>query len=226
MPYRTALVICCLSLLVGSVATANDIVLCPVSDNHPKEMAELQTVFIGPNMTGNPNGLPPGASVLLVNGYYGVTDRLEISTHTAQYFGIAAAPQYQVNVHYELLKSSRPDRPKVSIGAYNIDGTPILNYAGVEPYIMIGHNLFTPDGPPDWDDPVVRLFAGYGTSGHGVFGGIVTVWDEDVATFVGWHGGAMSASAQICFGDKNQYMVAPSYFRGSPSLRVAYQHPF
>jgi len=215
-------------LLVGvaQVAQANDILFVPIADTHPQGQMELQAVYIN-----QPATFPPGSTVLLQNGYYGVTDRLELSWHAE--FGLGAAPALppvQANVAYKLLASNRPDRPTVTIGAYNVTGVggaPFFDYAGVEPYIVMGHNLFLPDrGKPDWDDPLVRVNVGVGTSAHRTFGNIIVVPDEDLAFVAQYHNQRWSLIGHVMFGDKNQYHLTPFIWNGAPGVKVAYVHNF
>jgi len=208
---------------VLGAAEAFDLLFVPLADTMPKGKAELQSAYID-----KPLGAPAGG-VVLNNLYYGITDRLEISAHSAVFMGVPGnpPPMFQVNAEYRLLDSKKPNHPTVSVGAYNLNGGNFLNYNAVQPYIVVSHNVNIPDkGKPEWDDPLVRLTAGVGTAGHGLFGSALSVFDPHFAAEAGWHGGRYHVCVNWMLGDKSQYHVTPAVWNGSPALKVAYQHKF
>ena len=212
------------SLLCGlGSAQAFDILFVPLADTMPKGKAELQPAYIS-----RPLGAPTGG-VVLNNLYYGVTDRLEISAHSAVFMGVPGnpPPMFQVNAEYRLVDSKKPNHPIVSVGAYNLNGGNFLNYNGIQPYIVVSHNVNIPDkGKPEWDDPLVRVSAGVGTVGHGLFGNVLCVFHKHLAAEAGWHGGRYNACVNWMVGDKSQYHITPAIWNGSPAIKVAYQHQF
>lgn len=116
--------------------------------------------------------LPPGApeNVQIFEGFVGVTDFLELDAIGAD----VESDQFYVkyNAYFKVIPE-KPDRPSLIAGVTNFTGNNWLGNDDPSPFVLSAYNIHVPEGPPSFNDPLVRVHVAYGTQEHGdrFFGG-------------------------------------------------------
>ena len=173
--------------------------------------------------------------------FVGVTDRLELDYDYAapNHWSRVANQAYvnELNAYYTVIKET-PKRPSLIVGATNLTANDWLPDSGrpdpttggdnrVSPFIVSAYNVRVPQhGPPSWQDPLLRLQAGWGTgfSESQFFGGVeamihpkwgLAILDYQVgpAYGVGWRPG---------YG----FAADAAFDRGWPLIHVGWTHPY
>lgn len=116
--------------------------------------------------------LPPGApqNMNIFEGFAGITDWLELDAIGADVEGDDFYTKF--NAYVKVLPE-KPDRPSLILGVTNFTGNDWPGNDDPSPFILGAYNIHVPEGPPSFNDPVVRLHAAYGTGAHAdrFFGG-------------------------------------------------------
>jgi hypothetical protein len=152
---------------------AGDIVAMPTGNSvAPRNVQlnyihwDLENPVYGPEQTGRAPG-----SADIYEGFFGVTDRLELDVLHVDLDGVDNFTE--VNAYLTLVKETAA-HPSVILGATNVLGSDWLDgLDNISPFLLGAYNINVPQGPPSFNDPLMRLHLGYGSDYHeGWFGGL------------------------------------------------------
>jgi len=145
---------------------------------------ELETAYIYWDLEDIvlPNGAVVRDYAHVYEFFLGITDRLELDVihinlqgSVSTPFGDPLSDKTEINAYFKLLDET-PTSPAITVGATNItsnDWLPSTDRTGVDgdyrvsPFVTMAKTLRAPKGgPPDWNNPAIRLQVGFGGNFH------------------------------------------------------------
>ncbi|MCD6351856.1 MAG: hypothetical protein J7M26_07040 [Armatimonadetes bacterium] len=178
---KAGIVIAVVLALVAGAAWAKDIVSMPEATMMGAGNLELAYIYWDLENINTPSGVVRDYAHV-GEFFLGITDwleldyiHIELQGHVNTPFGDPLSDRNELNLYIKLADET-PDHPAVTIGATNLlgnDWLPSDNVGQVagdhrtSPFIIFSQTLRPPKGgPPDWDNPAIRLQIGAGFNFH------------------------------------------------------------
>ena len=238
---RTFAVAVTCAILVLSVVTggwAKDIVSMPETDMMRPGQFELAYIYWDTDEAHLPGGATAMEHANVVEFFMGLTDRLEVDVihvNPQGHFDTDAGDPFdtktEINLYYKLYDETEK-WPRVVVGATNITGSDWLpshdsndpdGDRRVSPFVITSKVLRRPKhGPPNWDDPAVKLQLGYGVNYHGDhwFGILQVALTPNVV--VAWQHYRDQPGWLVGWNDEHGWGVHIGALGGDPWIHVCY----
>ena len=231
--YRRVVAVVILVVCVGAVAWAGDIVAMPTGNMVPAGRYEAHYIYWDMASLPGPGGAQVREHLHVVEFFAGVTDRLEVDVLGLWPQGLDSLQE--INLYYAV-RPETAEKPSLIAGVTNLTGEnwlpserrhPPSHPEGddrVSPFVLSSFNVRMPQqGPPSWQDPLIRLHAGYGTNFHQdeFFGGVQILVQPGLgAGIFNYQGQPVYLAA---FMPTSDIEIHVGWGQGDPLLHVGYR---